>query len=69
MKKNMGKTDRLLRLLMVIAFVIFIVSGLAHYPQVYFLEVLIGILLITATVGFCPLFALFGINSLETNEE
>ncbi|MEO8770911.1 MAG: DUF2892 domain-containing protein [Ferruginibacter sp.] len=63
MKKNIGKTDRILRMVMVVSFIIFILTGLAHYPQVYFFEVLIGILALTAAIGYCPLFALFGINT------
>ena len=65
MKKNTSKTDRIMRLVMVSAFIIFILTGLAHYPQVYFFEVLIVILVLTATIGYCPLYALFGINTLE----
>lgn len=53
-----------MRLVMVGAFIVFIVTGLAHYPQVYFFEVLILILLLTAIIGYCPLYALFGINTL-----
>lgn len=64
MKKNTSKTDRIMRLVMAASFVLFIVTGIAHYPQVYFFEVLIVILTITAVAGYCPLWALFGINTI-----
>ena len=69
MKRNTGKTDRIMRLVMVGAFIVFIVTGLAHYPQVYFFEVLIAILSLTAIIGFCPLYALFGINTIELEKK
>ena len=69
MKKNMGKTDRLLRAFMISWFIFLILTGIAHYPQVYFLEVLIGILALTIVFGYCPLLALFGIDTLEKKEE
>ena len=69
MKKNTGKTDRIMRLVMVGSFITFIITGLAHYPQVYFLEVLIVFLSVTAAIGYCPLFALFGINTLEAEKK
>lgn len=63
MKKNTSKTDRIMRLVMAGSFILFILTGIAHYPQVYFFEALIGILAITAAIGYCPLYALFGINT------
>ena len=69
MKRNTSKTDRIMRLVMVGSFITFIVTGLAHYPQVYFLEVLIVFLAVTAAIGYCPLYALFGINTLEAEKE
>lgn len=68
MKRNIGKTDRMLRLFMVAWFVFLILTGIAHYPQVYFLEVLIVFVAGTIVFNFCPLFALFGINSLEKKQ-
>ncbi|WP_336518420.1 DUF2892 domain-containing protein [Pollutibacter soli] len=67
MKKNLGTTDRLVRI---------IVSALLF--SYYFLEVpegivkwvilvLAGILGITALVGTCPLYSLFGLSSLKKN--
>lgn len=54
---------------MVGAFILYIVTGIAHYPQVYFFEVLIVILAVTAAIGYCPLYALFGINTIKMEDE
>lgn len=50
---------------MVAWFAFLILTGIAHYPQIYFMEVLMGIMVLTAATRYCPLLAVFGINTLE----
>ncbi|MFT3912433.1 MAG: DUF2892 domain-containing protein [Ferruginibacter sp.] len=69
MKKNISKTDRIMRTIMIASFATFILTELAHYPQVYFFEVLIVFLLFTIAIGYCPLYALFGINTYMLNDK
>lgn len=59
MKKNMGKTDKILRMLLGIAI---IVAG-AQLNSIW--GVLGMIPVISAQTGFCPAYLLFGINTLK----
>ena len=63
MKKNVGNADRLIRLLFVAAIVVLYFLNIINGPVAIVLFVLAGILLITSLAGFCPLYALLGINS------
>lgn len=57
MKKNVGSTDQIIRV--IIAFVIFVIGYINHSWW--------GILglfpLLTALIGFCPLYAILGIST------
>lgn len=67
MKKNMGNTDRIIRTLIVAAiaglFFMKIISG----TVALILGVVAGIFLLTSVVSFCPLYALFGLNSCKVD--
>lgn len=69
MKKNMGKTDKLIRLAIVIAIALLnyfeVVTGTLSF-------VLLGvavIFLITSFLNFCPLYTIFGINTCSIEEK
>ena len=69
MKKNMGKTDKLIRLFVVIGFALLsyieVVSGVLSY-------VLLGvasIFLLTSFLNFCPLYTLIGVNTCSVDEQ
>lgn len=68
MKKNMGSADRVIRLLIaaVIAGLFFtnIISGTLGI----ILLVLGGVFVLTSFVGFCPLYAPFGIRTCAVKE-
>ncbi len=63
MKKNMGGTDKLIRV--VVAFI----AGLLVYFEVvtdtfaYILLALAAIFVLTSLVGFCPLYGIFGVDT------
>ncbi|MCD2422119.1 DUF2892 domain-containing protein [Niabella pedocola] len=65
MKKNMGTTDKVLRLLVAVvimgAFLLNRISG----TTAALLVILAGIFLLTAVTGVCPLYRLFGINTIK----
>lgn len=67
MKKNMGNIDRIIRVVIaaVIAVLFFmeIISGTLGIV----LLALGGIFLLTSLVGFCPLYAPFGIKTCKTD--
>ncbi|MCT8340667.1 YgaP family membrane protein [Luteirhabdus pelagi] len=63
MKKNMGATDRTIRILLAI------VIGLLFWQDVitgtlgYILLALAGIFVLTSFISFCPLYPVLGINT------
>ena len=69
MKKNMEKTDKLIRLFVVIGIALLsyfeVVSGVLSY-------VLLGvasIFLLTSFLNFCPLYTLIGVNTCSVDEQ
>ena len=66
MKKNIGALDKVLR------FFLGITGGLLVYYEVitgpvsFILLTAVAVLLLTALIGFCPLYGLFGIHSCKS---
>jgi hypothetical protein len=63
MKSNIGKSDRLIRT--ALAFIII-------FGSIYiggFLSILGVVILLTALIGWCPIYALFGLCSTKEQEE
>ncbi len=63
MKKNMGNTDRIIRVLLAIVFAALYFTKTVTGTLGIVLLVLAGIFLITSVVSFCPLYAPFGIST------
>jgi hypothetical protein len=65
MKANMGTTDKIIRIA-VAALVAGLYLGNVISGTIAIVGlVLAGIFLLTSTIGFCPLYALFGFNSCK----
>ena len=64
MRRNVGTIDRLLRAF-VIAPAAIVWAGLAGWTGAWAIVALVvaEVMLVTAAVGFCPLYALFGIDT------
>jgi hypothetical protein len=63
MKKNMGTTDKIIRLLMAAIFIgLFITDTVVGTAGVVLL-ILAGIFILTSVVSFCPLYSFFGANT------
>ena len=60
MKKNMSTTDRIIRAVIAVLFGVLIFTNTVSGLLAIILGVIAAILLITAAIGFCPLYALFG---------
>lgn len=69
MKKNMGKIEKAVRLVVAMIFVILnltqITSGIFSFALLIFAI----IFAITSYISFCPLYLPFGINTLEKPKE
>jgi len=63
MKKNMGSIDTVIRILMAVSLLLTayfkVVTGLT---AIIFLA-LAGVLLLTSFIGFCPMYAAFGLST------
>lgn len=59
MKRNMSNTDRIVRVIVAALFAYLYVSGIVTGGLGMALIVLGGVLLLTAIVAFCPLYAPF----------
>lgn len=63
MKKNMGPTDRSIRVILAVLFAILFFNHSVSGTWGIVLLVLAGVFLITSFVSFCPLYLPFGINT------
>jgi len=66
MKKNMGLTDRLVRVILAIAFAALYFTGIVEGTLGLVLLILGAVFLLTSTISFCPLYAPFGISTCKT---
>lgn len=63
MKKNLGSTDRVIRVVIATMFVALYFTGIIAGIVGLALIALSGIFILTSLVGFCPLYFPFGINT------
>lgn len=63
MKKNMGLTDRIIRIGIVLVIGMLYLDDIISGVLALVLGILALVFLLTSLVGFCPLYTLFGINS------
>ena len=61
--KNIGGADRIVRLLIAVALGAAVIGGVVAAPLTYVAIVLAAMMIVTAAVGFCPLYAAFGLRS------
>lgn len=63
MKLNIGSPDRIIRILVAVVIAVLYFTGVISGTLAVVLLVFAGIMLITAVVGLCPLYALFRIST------
>jgi hypothetical protein len=63
MKKNMGNADRIIRLLAAAAMTILFFTNIITGTIGIVLLVLAAIFVLTSLVGFCPIYAMIGVNT------
>ena len=66
MKKNMGNVDKIVRVLIAVVIAILFFTKVISGTLGIVLLVLGGVFLLTSLVGFCPLYAPFGIKTCKT---
>ena len=67
MKKNIGSTDKIIRILLAAIIEILLITNAISGTVGIVLQIVAAILLITSFVNFCGLYALFGIKTCKTN--
>jgi hypothetical protein len=65
MKKNLGSVEKVIRLLIAVVFVVLYITGVVTGIFGYILLALAAIAIITSLFSFCPLWAIFGINTCK----
>ena len=65
MKKNMNSLDRVVRILLAVAFAVLYFTGTVTGTIGLVLLVLGGVFLFTALVSYCPLYAIFGLSTCK----
>jgi hypothetical protein len=68
MKKNMGTTDRVIRLIIAAVIGVLYYTGTISGTLGIVLLVLAGVFVLTSFVSFCPLYAPFGISTCPTKD-
>jgi hypothetical protein len=64
MKKNMGSADRIIRVIIAAIFGVLYFTGTIGI----LLLILSGVFVLTSLIGFCPLYAPFGIKTCPTKK-
>jgi hypothetical protein len=67
MKKNMGITDRVLRVIAAVAIIALYYTGVISGTLAIILLVVAAIFILTSFISFCPLYYQFGIKTNKTN--
>ena len=69
MKKNMGSTDRIVRLIVAVLFGVLYFTNTVTGTAGIILVVLGLVFLMTSLVSFCPLYAAFGISTCRNPQQ
>lgn len=68
MKKNMGTTDRIVRVILAIVMIILYFQGIVSGVLGILLLIISGIFLLTSLMSTCPLYMPFGIKTRKPTE-
>ena len=68
MKKNMGSTDKIIRVLIAVLIAVLYFTNVISGTLGIVLLILAGIFVLTSLISFCPLYAPFGINTCKVKK-
>jgi hypothetical protein len=68
MQKNMGITDKLIRIFVAIVIVSLFLTNIISGIIGIILLILVGIFILTSIISFCPLYTLIGINTCKKDK-
>jgi hypothetical protein len=65
MKKNMGTTDKAIRILVAVVIGVLYYANIISGTMAIVLGILAGVFILTSFTSFCPLYLPFGISTLK----
>lgn len=68
MKKNMGNTDKIIRIALALIFAVLYFTDTITGTLGLVLVILGGVFVLTSLVSFCPLYATVGLNTCPTKK-
>ncbi|MFD0991355.1 DUF2892 domain-containing protein [Mariniflexile jejuense] len=68
MKKNMGSTDKGIRVIIAVVLALLYYFNIVEGTFAYILMAFAIVFLLTSFISFCPLYAPFGINTCKTKK-
>lgn len=69
MKKNMGKTDKAVRIVVALIAALLVYFQIVTGTLAYVLIAVAAIFVLTSLVSFCPLYRLFGLQTCATDQK
>ncbi len=69
MKKNMGNSDKLIRIILAVLFVALYATNTVSGTTAIVLLVLAAVFIATSLISFCPLYAIFGFKTCQDSKE
>lgn len=69
MKKNMGNTDKIVRIIIAAIIAGLYFSGTISGTLGLVLLILAGVFVLTSLISFCPLYAPFGLSTCSTKDK
>jgi Protein of unknown function (DUF2892) len=68
MKKNMGSTDKIVRIILAAVFATLYFTGTVTGTLGLVLVILGGVFLATSLISFCPLYSIFGMSTCPVKQ-
>lgn len=68
MKKNMGSTDKIVRIILAAVFSTLYFTGTVTGTLGLVLVILGGVFIATSLISFCPLYSIFGMSTCPTKQ-
>ncbi len=68
MKKNMGGTDRIIRIVIAVIVSVLFWQNIISGTLAYILLALSGIFVLTSFISFCPIYSIIGINTCKVKK-
>jgi len=69
MKKNMGRADRIIRIIIAAVVGVLFWQGIIAGTLAYVLLALAAVFVLTSFVSFCPLYSLVGLNTCKVKNK